>query len=95
MSYNAFKVMHLLGVVMFLGNIIVTALWKAMADQTNEPHVIAFAQRLVTLTDCIFTGGGVVLSWQAHTEWRFRPVSTRARHGSSRIFGAWHNNVTC
>jgi len=28
MSYNAFKVIHLLGVILFLGNIIVTALWK-------------------------------------------------------------------
>jgi len=28
MSYIAFKVIHLLGVILFLGNIIVTALWK-------------------------------------------------------------------
>ena len=34
MSYNAFKVIHLLGVVLFLGNIIVTALWKMLADRT-------------------------------------------------------------
>jgi hypothetical protein len=37
MSYNAFKVVHLLGVVLFLGNIIVTALWKMLADRTREP----------------------------------------------------------
>ena len=34
MSYDAFKVIHLLGVVLFLGNIIVTALWKMLADRT-------------------------------------------------------------
>ena len=34
MSYNAFKVIHLFGVVLFLGNIIVTALWKMLADRT-------------------------------------------------------------
>ena len=28
MSYEAFKVVHLFGVVIFLGNIIVTAVWK-------------------------------------------------------------------
>lgn len=58
MSYNAFKVLHLFGVVVFLGNIIVTGLWKAMADRTKNPPVIAFAQQLVTLTDWIFTAGG-------------------------------------
>jgi|GraSoiStandDraft_1057264.scaffolds.fasta_scaffold584623_1 uncharacterized membrane protein len=61
MSYNAFKMIHLFGVVVFLGNIIVTALWKALADRTADPPVIAFAQRLVTLTDWVFTAGGVLL----------------------------------
>jgi uncharacterized membrane protein len=61
MSYNAFKMIHLFGVVVFLGNIIVTALWKALADRTVDPLVIAFAQRLVTLTDWIFTAGGALL----------------------------------
>jgi len=61
MSYNAFKVIHLFGVVLFLGNIIVTALWKVAADRTGEPQVIAYAQRLVTQTDWAFTAGGVVL----------------------------------
>jgi uncharacterized membrane protein len=61
MTYDAFKVVHLFGVVLFLGNIIVTAVWKVMADRTGDPRVIAYAQRLVTLTDWMFTAGGVVL----------------------------------
>jgi uncharacterized membrane protein len=61
MSYNAFKVVHLIGVIAFLGNIIVTAVWKILADRTGDPRVIAHAQRLVSLTDWIFTAGGVVL----------------------------------
>ena len=61
MSYNAFKVVHLFGVVVFLGNIIVTGIWKVMADRTADARIIAYAQRLVTLTDWIFTAGGVVL----------------------------------
>lgn len=61
MSYNAFKVVHLIGVIAFLGNIIVTAAWKTLADRTGDPRIIAYAQRLVTLTDRIFTAGGVVL----------------------------------
>jgi uncharacterized membrane protein len=61
MSYDAFKVVHLAGVVIFLGNIIVTGIWKVMADRTGDPRIIAYAQRLVTITDWIFTAGGVVL----------------------------------
>jgi uncharacterized membrane protein len=61
MSYNAFKVIHLFGVIVFLGNIIVTGVWKVLADRTGEPSVVAYAQRLVTVTDWIFTAGGVVL----------------------------------
>jgi uncharacterized membrane protein len=60
MPYSAFKVVHLFGVVIFLGNIIVTAVWKVMADRTADPRIIAYAQRLVTLTDWIFTAGGVL-----------------------------------
>lgn len=61
MDYLWLKSLHLLGVVLFLGNIIVTGWWKTMADRTGNPVVIAFAQRQVTLTDWIFTAGGVAL----------------------------------
>ena len=61
MSYDAFKVVHLAGVVIFLGNIIVTAMWKVLADRTGDPRIIAYAQRLVTITDWIFTAGGAAL----------------------------------
>jgi uncharacterized membrane protein len=61
MLYGTFKVVHLFGVIVFLGNIIVTALWKVLADRTGEPRIIAYAQQLVTLTDWIFTAGGVAL----------------------------------
>jgi len=52
---------HITGVVLFLGNIIVTGVWKVLADRTGDPRTIAYAQRLVTLTDWIFTLGGVIL----------------------------------
>jgi len=60
-TYLWLKSLHLLGVVLFLGNIIITGWWKTMADRTKNPVIIAFAQRQVTLTDWIFTVGGVVL----------------------------------
>jgi len=62
MSYSVFKLMHLLGVVLLLGNIVVTAVWKLAADRHGHPTVVAFAQRMVALTDFAFTLPGVVLT---------------------------------
>jgi uncharacterized membrane protein len=61
MSRDAWLVLHVLGVVIFLGNIIVTAVWKLLADRTRDPPVVAYAQRLVTVTDVAFTATGAAL----------------------------------
>lgn len=61
LSYATFKSIHMLGVALFLGNIIVTGVWKYHADKTGNPVVVGFAQRLVTLTDWVFTAGGAAL----------------------------------
>ena len=61
MAYHLIKSLHVLAVVLFLGNILVTAVWKTLADRTRNPQIIAFSQRLVTLTDLLFTGGGAAL----------------------------------
>jgi len=60
-TYLAFKSLHIVGVVLFLGNIIITAVWKVLADHTAEPKIVAYAQRSVTVTDFIFTAVGAVL----------------------------------
>ena len=59
--YLAFKTLHVLGAILFVGNLMVTAVWKTLADRTRDPRVIAFAQRLVATTDVVFTGLGAVL----------------------------------
>lgn len=61
MTYEIMRFIHVFGAIIFLGNIIITALWKISADRTNNPQIIAFAQFLVTKTDWLFTFGGVVL----------------------------------
>jgi uncharacterized membrane protein len=61
MSRDTWLVLHVLGVVIFLGNIIVTAVWKVLADRTGNPAVIGYAQRLVTVTDIAFTATGAAL----------------------------------
>ncbi len=59
--YLIYKTLHVFGVVMFAGNIAVTGWWKFMADRTLDPKIIGFAQCQVTLTDYVFTAGGIVL----------------------------------
>ena len=54
-NYLLAKSLHIFGAVLFLGNIIVTALWKVMADRTRNPAIVAYSQRLVTITDFAFT----------------------------------------
>lgn len=61
MSYPVYKLLHLLGVVLLLGNVTVTAVWKVFADRTGSPVIVAFAQRLVIVTDWFLTLGGVLL----------------------------------
>jgi uncharacterized membrane protein len=64
-SYLWLKTLHLFGVLLFMGNIIVTGWWKFMADRTRNPQVIAFAQHQVTLTDYVFTAGGAAILFAA------------------------------
>lgn len=59
--YLFLKTIHLIGVALFLGNLIVTAWWKAAADRTRDARVVAFAQRQVARTDLLFTAGGAAL----------------------------------
>jgi uncharacterized membrane protein len=54
-------VIHVLGAVIFLGNIVVTFFWKLMADRTRDPKVLAFSQQLVARTDKVFTALGATL----------------------------------
>ena len=60
-NFLLLKSIHLLGVIIFLGNIIITAVWKILADKTKSPAIVAYAQRLVTITDFLFTTVGVLL----------------------------------
>ena len=57
----AVKSLHILGACLFLGNIIVSAVWKVLADRTGNYSVIHFATRLVNITDTVFTGLGATL----------------------------------
>jgi len=55
------RLLHILGVVVFVGNIITAALWKARADASGDLHAIAYAQRGIMFADYIFTLPGAAL----------------------------------
>ena len=59
--YSYLKLLHISGGILFLGNIVVTAVWKSLADRTRDPQIIAYAQRLVSKTDWYFTAPGALL----------------------------------
>ena len=53
--YLLLKTIHILSVVMFLGNIITGLFWKAQADATRDPKLQAHALRGVIRSDAFFT----------------------------------------
>lgn len=53
--------LHVLGVVLFLGNVIVTAMWMSVAKRTRDANAIEFACKAVIRADWMFTLPGVIL----------------------------------
>ena len=59
--YLAFKLIHVIAVIVFLGNITVGVFWKAWADRTNNAAIIAHTMEGIIRADRIFTIPGVIL----------------------------------
>ncbi len=60
-AYSWFKALHVLGVVLLLGSVLINPFWKAMADRTGDPRIIAFAQIQLMRGEIVFTALGAVL----------------------------------
>ncbi len=61
MLYLLLKFVHVLGVVLLIGNVTITAVWKIFADKTRNVFTVKFAQKLVIEADWAFTVPGIVL----------------------------------
>ncbi len=59
--YMLLKTIHVLSVVLFLGNIITGLFWKAHADATRDPKMQAHALAGVTRSDAWFTMPSVLV----------------------------------
>lgn len=60
MLFIFFKVLHVLAVVVFLGNITVGVFWKSWADRTKDARIIANTIDGIIVADRLFTIPGVV-----------------------------------
>lgn len=59
--YLALKLVHVFGVVLFLGNITVGIFWKSYADRTKNAAIIASTIDGIIAADRIFTIPGLLL----------------------------------
>ncbi|WP_199621951.1 DUF2269 family protein [Paenibacillus alkalitolerans] len=58
---NLWITLHLIGVVLFVGNIVTAAFWKVRADLTKNPVEIHSAVKNVMFADYVFTIPGLAL----------------------------------
>jgi uncharacterized membrane protein len=57
---NTLKIVHVLCACLFLGNVIVSGIWAAMAERTRNHAIIQFSNRMVLITDLLFTATGAI-----------------------------------
>ena len=60
MAYNYIKLLHILFVIIFLGNITVGLFWKMFAEKTKDSDKIGFAFKGIIKADKYFTLPGVI-----------------------------------
>jgi uncharacterized membrane protein len=59
--YLILKLIHVLAVIVFVGNITVGILWKQRADATRDPRIIAYAVSGIISADRVFTIPAIVV----------------------------------
>jgi uncharacterized membrane protein len=61
LPYQWHKLLHIFGAIIFVGNIIVTAVWLVLAEQNKDKRTLHFASKAVNWADVFFTAPGVLL----------------------------------
>ncbi len=59
--YQWHKLLHILGAILLVGNIVITGVWMLMAERTNNFDVMRFAAKTVNWADVYFTVPGIFL----------------------------------
>ena len=55
MAYLIFKLIHVFAVIFFVGNIVISVLWKNHGDRSGDPKIIAHTMRGIIRADRFFT----------------------------------------
>lgn len=61
LPYTWHKLLHILGAIIFLGNIIITGTWMALAERNKDKATLHFSSKVVNWADVLFTAPGVLL----------------------------------
>lgn len=61
MLYLILKLIHITGVVLFLGNITIGVFWKSFADRTGNAAIMASTMDGIIAADRVFTIPGILL----------------------------------
>jgi uncharacterized membrane protein len=59
--YLILKLVHLFGVVLFLGNITIGVFWKRYADRSRNPAIMAYTIDAIIQADRVFTIPGILI----------------------------------
>ncbi len=59
--YLALKLVHVLAVIVFVGNITVGVLWKAIGDRTRNPAIMAHTMLGIIRADRVFTIPAIIV----------------------------------
>jgi len=62
LSYHWHKILHIIGVVLFMGNMIVGPIWFMYAYLSKDKTLLKFAAKLLELTDIYLTIPGIALT---------------------------------
>ena len=57
---STLKIVHVLCACLFLGNVVVSGIWAALAERTRNHAIVQFSNRLVLITDLLFTATGAI-----------------------------------
>lgn len=55
MAYLIFKLIHVFAVIFFVGNIVISVLWKNHGDRSGDPKILAHTMRGIIRADRFFT----------------------------------------
>ena len=94
-TWNHF--MHVLGAVLFLGNLIISAVWMNLARRSGNAEALRLGVRGVILTDALFTtpgalllliNGGILASPYFKTSWHWLAAGIALWLASGIVYGA-------